>query len=370
MFDIIIMAGGQGKRMCSSLPKVLHQVAGKPMLERVIETAESLKPQQIHVIIGHHGDVIKQQLAHKNVNWVWQHEQLGTGHAIQQALPHIPHDRKVLILSGDVPLITHATLNNLITQCRDHIFGIFVAQHPNPDGMGRILRVENNQVYAIVEEKDATPEQKQITEIYTGICYVDASALSSWLPLLSNNNAQKEYYLTEIIALSNKYNCPVNAVMVDSLDEIQGVNDRLQLQTIERAYQLRLANDLLMSGVTISDANRLDIRGSLTCGMDVSIDVNNVFQGKVTVDANTYIAPNCLLTNVTIGKNCQILSNSVLENCVIGDNCVVGPFARLRPGTKLDANCKIGNFVETKNAVFKQNSKASHLSYLGDVSIG
>ena len=368
-FDIIIMAGGQGKRMHSSIPKVLHHIAGQPMLERVIETAKHLNPEKIHVIIGHGGDIIQKQLAHHPVNWVWQTQQLGTGHAILQALPHIDPHKHVLILSGDVPLIQQDTLQKFISHCQNQQLGLLIANHPSPHGLGRILRV-NDKIVAIIEEKDATDEQRKIQEIYTGICYVSAKDLNKWLPLLSNNNAQQEYYLTEILALAVADKQQICSYTVQDLNEVQGVNDRMQLQHLERAWQAKIATKLMSAGVTLGDAQRIDVRGNLQCGKDVFIDINNVFKNNVIIGDNTHIEPNCILNNATIGNNCHILANSVLDNCTIGDNCNIGPFARLRPGTILKDDCKIGNFVETKNATFANNSKASHLSYLGDVTIG
>lgn len=372
--QIIILAAGQGKRMYSGTPKVLHKVAGKPMLVRVVETAERLNPDAIHVIYGHGGEQIKAALPTLPVNWVLQNEQLGTGHAVMQALPHIPLDSQVLILSADVPLIEAKTLQNLIDKCHSskqtNSLSLLLANLDNPTGLGRIVRNAKGDICAIVEEKDATEEQKQIQEIYSGICCAQAADLARWLPQLGCSNAQGEYYLTEIIAMAVNEQRAITSLQAPDLMEIQGVNDRLQLQQLERICQQRVAKQLMLAGVSLADANRLDIRGELNCGQDVFIDVNNVFSGKVVLGDGCYIGPNCILHNVTLGANCEILANSILEDCHIGEACHIGPFARLRPGTKLANNCKIGNFVETKNAVFDEGSKASHLSYLGDVSLG
>jgi len=372
---IVILAAGQGTRMRSNTPKVLHEVAGMPMLERVIDTARALKPEGIHVVIGHGGEVIQQALYALPVNWVIQKEQLGTGHAVMQALPHIPPTSLVLVLSGDVPLITLETLQALIDKCMPHSghgapLGLLVASVGDASGLGRIVRNAAGQVDAIVEEKDATAAQRNINEIYSGICCTDASHLIRWLPTLKTNNAQGEYYLTHIVALAVSEKCPIVSLSSENPIEIQGVNNRLQLNQLERAWQLNRAERLMLQGVTLFDASRIDIRGELCCGMDVVIDVNNVFTGHVVIGDGSRIGANCSLKNVILGKHSEIHPNSVLEDCQIGDDCHVGPFARLRPGTTLASGCKIGNFVETKKAVFGANSKASHLSYLGDVTLG
>jgi len=368
---IVILAAGQGKRMQSNTPKVLHKLGGKPMLIRVIEAALLLNPENIHVIIGHGGEEIKQALPALPVNWVVQAAQLGTGHAVMQALPHIPPTSQVLVLSADVPLIQASTLAALVRQATQHAaLALLVALVPDPAGLGRIVRDEQGHIQAIVEEKDASEPQRQIKEIYSGICCAPATDLNRWLPKLSHSNAQGEYYLTEIIAMAVAERSPVVSLQVDDYTEILGVNNRLQLQCLERAWQKRLANQLMLAGVTLADASRIDIRGELTCGRDVFIDVNAVFEGRVVIGDGCTIGANCCLRDVTLASGCDVLPNSVLEQCEIGATCQIGPFARLRPGTKLAANCKIGNFVETKNAVFDSNSKASHLSYLGDVTIG
>lgn len=373
--QIVILAAGQGKRMLSKTPKVLHPLAGKPMLTRVVKTAQQLNPDAIHVIYGNGGQKIKNALPDLAVNWVFQEEQLGTGHAVMQALPHIPPSAQVLVLSADVPLIRAKTLKALI-DCNQSQVGeplplsLLLATVENPTGLGRIVRDEKGQIRAIVEERDATIEQKQIKEIYSGICCAQANDLVRWLPTLGNNNAQGEYYLTEIIALAVKENLPITSMQALDTVEIQGVNDRLQLHQLERVWQQNVAKQLLLSGVTIADANRIDVRGELHCGEDVFIDINTLFTGNVTVGNGCRIGPNCVLNNVHLGDNCEILANSVLDNCVIGSHCHIGPFARLRPGTTMANDCKIGNFVETKNASFAQGSKASHLTYLGDVEIG
>ncbi len=372
---IIILAAGQGKRMHSTTSKVLHKLGGTPMLARVVETAMHLNPAGIHVIIGHGGEQIKKALPTLPVNWVWQAQQLGTGHAVMQALPHIPSDSQLLILSADVPLIQVDTLQTLINRCqpqsdRPASLGLLLASVADPTGLGRIVRNEQGKITAIIEEKDADAEQRQIKEIYSGICCTTFAALNQWLPKLSSQNAQGEYYLTEIIAMAVAEQLPIVSVQATDSMEILGVNNRFQLQQLERIWQMRIAMQLLHAGVTLADASRIDVRGELECGIDVFIDVNTVFSGRVVIKDGCTIGPNCVLSNVTLGANCHIYANSVLEDCSMDDDCHIGPFARIRPGTKLAANCKIGNFVETKNAVFDAGSKANHLSYLGDVTIG
>ncbi|MDP3562313.1 MAG: bifunctional UDP-N-acetylglucosamine diphosphorylase/glucosamine-1-phosphate N-acetyltransferase GlmU [Legionellaceae bacterium] len=390
---IIILAAGMGTRMHSDIPKVLHKIGGMPMFEHVIKTAMNLNPAMIHAIIGHQAEYIKQVFNHLPINWVKQTEQLGTGHAVLQALPNIPTDATVLILSADVPLIKTDTICSLINSLlnkeapssfnadikneagqdlnlKETALGLLVTTLPNPFGLGRILRNEFDKICAIIEEKDASAEQKKIREIYTGICCVKAIDLKRWLPRLGNNNAQKEYYLTEIIAMAVADKLPIYSIEANDPMDVQGVNDRVQLQMVERAFQSRIANQLMQDSVTLADATRIDVRGELKCGRDVFIDINNLFRGNVSLGNNCIIEPNCILTNVTVGDNCKILANSILEDCVIGDGSHVGPFTRIRPGTRLAENCKIGNFVEAKNAVFGAGSKASHLSYLGDVTLG
>lgn len=372
---IIILAAGLGKRMFSAKPKVLHELGGKPLLAHVITTACSLNPEAVHVIYGHGGeqiiDTISNNLPSCPVNWINQLEQLGTGHAVMQALPHLPQDAQVLILYGDVPLIQASTLADVVARTeQNHALSLLLAHPENPHGLGRIIRNQKGIIQAIVEEKDASDAQRQIREIYTGICCSEAVDLARWLPKLTNHNAQGEYYLTEIIEMAINDKQTIQSIEAPALYEVQGVNDRLQLHQLERVWQLQQAEKLLLAGVTIADSARLDIRGELHAGRDVFIDVNCVFIGTVTLAEGCHIEPNCVLSNVIIGKNSRILANSVLEGAEIGDECHVGPFARLRAGTRLSSSCKIGNFVETKKAVFGKNSKASHLSYLGDVTIG
>lgn len=373
--QIIILAAGQGKRMYSNTPKVLHSLAGKPMLAHVVETAQQLNPDTIHVIHGHGGEQLQQALPDLSVHWVRQAEQLGTGHAVMQALPFLPPNSLVLVLSADVPLIQTQTLLSLIESTKkatthQGALALLVACLENPSGLGRIIRNNQGEISNIVEDKDANKQEKNIKEIYTGICCTTSENFASWLPKLSNNNAQAEYYLTEIIALAVQDKTPITSQTVADTIEIQGVNNRLQLQQLERVWQQRMAQRFLEQGVMIADATRFDVRGELHCGKDVFIDINCVFQGKVSLGDNCTIGPNCTLINVSIASGSTIAANSVLEECAVGECCQIGPFARLRAGTQLAANCKIGNFVETKKAQFDVGSKASHLSYIGDAVIG
>lgn len=369
--EIIILAAGKGQRMNSDLPKVLHTVAGIPMLARIIETAQQLNPKAIHVIYGFQGVRVKESLAHLNVNWVEQSQQLGTGHAAKQAMPFIQPDSLVLILSGDVPAIQPNTLKTLITSAiSTDSLALLTSVPSNPQGLGRIIRNPDGYVSAIIEEKDATDEIRRIQEIYTGICCIQAKILMSWLSQLNCDNAGQEYYLTQIIYLAAQEKFPITSCIVKDPMETQGINDKLQLNYLERYIYRKTAEEFLRLGINIADPARTDIRGQLECGSNVTIDINTIFEGKVTVGNNTHIGPNCLIKNTTIGDNCSIMANCVIENSVIGNDAQVGPFARLRPQTILNDHCKVGNFVETKNANFGLNSKASHLSYLGDVTIG
>ncbi len=370
--EIIILAAGQGKRMYSNVPKVLHCFAGKPMLKRVIDAALQLKPHHIHVVIGHKGEEVQEALSALPVHWVFQKEQLGTGHAVLEALSSVQSESLVLVLSADVPLIQPEVLLNLtkkVSSSSASSLSLLVAHVENPTGLGRIVR-QDGVIEKIVEEKDASDEEKKIKEIYTGICCARQDALARWLPQLSNDNAQQEYYLTDIVQLAVKERVLIASLEVHDLFTIQGVNNQLQLQELERVWQKHLATQLMLEGVHIADASRFDIRGELQCGRDVFIDVNTVFIGRVELQDGCHVEPNCVLKDVIVGKNSVIRANSVLEGSVVGDSNEIGPFARLRQGTVLAQHCKIGNFVETKKAHFDEGSKASHLSYLGDVTIG
>ncbi len=374
---VVILAAGRGTRMYSKTPKVLHALSGKPMLLRVLETARALNPAKVHVIIGHEGERIQAAFAEQDVNWVWQKEQLGTGHALMQALPHIPADDLVLVLSADVPLIQCELLERLIDKASvsDETSGkaplvLLLALLSDPTGLGRVLRDADGHIRALVEEKDATEAERKIQEIYSGMCCAKAQNLNAWLPKLSAGNAQAEYYLTDIIGMAAEELHPIGFVHATAPWMIQGVNDRVQLQSLERVWQERQATILMGQGVTIADKKRLDIRGHVHCEQDVFLDVGLVLSGEVQLGEGVQIGAHSVLSNVKVGANTIIEPHSVLENCVIGADCSIGPFARIRPGTELADQCKVGNFVETKKAVFGEGSKANHLSYLGDVSIG
>ena len=366
---IIILAAGKGTRMYSKLPKVLHQIGGKPMLEHVIDTAAQLNPQSINVVIGHGKDWVLQTLSHKNVNWVEQTEQLGTGHAVKSALPHIPEYGRTLVLYGDVPLIDVETLQQLLVQAGGSV-GLLTDIPADPTGLGRIIRNDSGKVIAIVEEKDANAEQKAVREINTGILVLPNAKLAGWLNALNANNAQGEYYLTDLIGLANGENIAVNPLAVRASYLAAGVNNKLQLAELERVFQRNQAKALLKQGVTLCDPTRFDVRGCLKVGQDVVIDVNCVFEGDNELGDNVQIGANCVIKNAKIGAGTVVAPFSHFENCEIGMNAQIGPFARLRPNAVLADEVHIGNFVEVKNAEIGFNSKVNHLTYIGDTTIG
>ena len=356
--------------MKSTRAKVLHKLAGKPLLQHVVDTAEMLAPRNITVIYGHDGEAVQSGIEGDTLCWIEQKDQKGTGHAVAQALPNIKADEKVLILYGDVPLISKASLDELIALCPEQGVSLLTIKLPNPSGYGRIIRNQENQVIGIVEQKDANAEQLLIDEINTGIFCVTGSLLQRWLPSLENNNAQGEYYLTDIIALAAKEDVPVFACHPESAEEVEGINNRRQLAHLERAYQLNVANELMDAGVTLSDPTRLDVRGNVSIASDVEIDINVIFEGTVEVATGVVIGPNCVLKNCSLGEGVVIKANTVIEDAVIEKDCVIGPFARIRPKTVLAEGVKIGNFVETKKSNIGKGSKVSHLSYIGDAEIG
>lgn len=367
---VVILAAGQGSRMKSALPKVLHPIAGRPMLHHVIDTAKLLGAEKIHTVIGHGADKVREATDEASVNWVTQSEQLGTGHAVAQALPDLPDDARVLVLYGDVPLTRHETLEGLVGTLNDNTLGLLTVTMDNPQGYGRIVRNADGDVQSIVEQKDASAEQQQIREVNTGILAVSAKHLKSWLPTLSNSNAQGEYYLTDIIAMAVEQGLGVSVSQPENPFEVQGVNNRLQLAELERWFQRRQADRLMTEGATLADPGRVDVRGELIIGNDLWIDVNVVFEGKVSLGSNVSIGPGCVIKDATIADGAEIKANSVIEGAVIGANAQIGPFARIRPGTELAANTKVGNFVETKKAIVGEGSKINHLSYVGDASLG
>tara|TARA_R110002072_G_scaffold57188_1_gene147237 strand:+ start:3819 stop:5177 length:1359 start_codon:yes stop_codon:yes gene_type:complete len=366
---IVILAAGQGSRMKSDLPKVLHKIAGKPMLQHVVDTVSQLDAEGIHIIIGHGAEMVKDNIA-GDVNWCYQEEQLGTGHAVAQALPSIPADSQVLILYGDVPLISINTLSSLLNGSDEDNIALLTVALENPAGYGRIIRNFEGNIKAIIEEKDASEEVKDITEVNTGILALTSNQLHKYIPLLGNNNAQGEYYLTDLIALANKFGNKIKAHHPQFEQEVQGVNNRLQLCELECWYQSRMAEELMISGVTLYDPQRIDVRGSLNCGKDVEIDVNCIFIGEVELGSNVKIGANCIIEDSRIGSNTTVFANTLIQDTEILESVSIGPFARLRPGTKLENNSKVGNFVETKKTVLGEGSKINHLSYVGDALIG
>ncbi|MCZ4323803.1 bifunctional UDP-N-acetylglucosamine diphosphorylase/glucosamine-1-phosphate N-acetyltransferase GlmU [Pseudomonas anguilliseptica] len=367
--DIVILAAGQGTRMRSALPKVLHPVAGKSMLGHVIDTARLLKPQGIHVVIGHGAERVREQLAADDLNFVLQSEQLGTGHAVAQALPALSAER-VLILYGDVPLIEVDTLQRLLQQVSEQQLGLLTVNLNDPTGYGRIVRDEQGVVKAIVEHKDASAEQRLIREGNTGILAVPGKKLGDWLGRLSNSNAQSEYYLTDVIAMAVADGLVVATEQAADEMEVLGANDRIQLAQLERHYQYRAARRLMVQGVTLIDPARFDLRGEVTVGRDVSIDINVILEGQVVIEDGVQIGPNCVIKNSVLRKGAIVKANSHLEGAEVGEGADCGPFARLRPGSVLGAKAHVGNFVELKNAKMGEGAKAGHLSYLGDAEIG
>lgn len=373
--DIVILAAGKGTRMNSNLPKVLHRIGGDSMLGHVLSAASQLQAAKTHIVVGYGADEIRENFADRaDLQWAMQEQQLGTGHAVMQAMPGVDvsdSDKKILVLYGDVPLINFDTLSKLVQQSETNTLSILTLVTDRPTGLGRIVRDDGGKILAIVEEKDASEEQKQIKEINTGIMVISAPKLNFWLDALCNDNAQGEYYLTDVVAMAAAdADCALAAMVINDENEVQGLNDKAQLATLERHYQMNKADQLLEAGVLLRDPSRIDIRGELTTGSDVEIDINALFEGKVTLGNGVKVGANVCIKDSTIADNAHILPGSIIEGADIGERASVGPYARIRPGTVLKQDTKIGNFVETKNAIIGKGSKASHLAYIGDAELG
>ena len=369
--DVVILAAGKGTRMKSRLPKVLHPLAGKPLLGHVLDNASRLADSCINVVIGHGADDVQARFCDRDLQWIRQQEQLGTGHAVLQAAPYFRKGAKVLVLYGDVPLIATHTLQQLLANAGKGQLALLTVTLDEPTGYGRILRDAEGNVVGIVEEKDAVAEQKTIREVNTGVLAAMAEDLRTWLSRLGNNNSQKEYYLTDVVAMARKEGVAIVTQQPASPFETEGVNSRSQLHGLERHYQRTLAETLMAEGVTLADANRFDCRGTLHCGEDCFIDINVVFEGQVRLGRDVSIGPNCLIKDATIGDGVTIKAHTVIEGPVtIESGADVGPFARLRPGTVLRTGARIGNFVETKKSDIGPGSKVNHLSYIGDTTVG
>lgn len=367
--NIVILAAGQGKRMHSNLPKVLHPLAGKALVSHVIDCARQLSPQTLCLVYGHGGDAVRSTLDAPDLAWALQEPQLGTGHAVQQALPHLKGDGTTLILYGDVPLIRTETLKTLV-QAAHGALAILTVELTDPTGYGRIVRNASGQVVRIVEQKDASAEERSIHEINTGIMAMPTARLGEWLGHLSNNNAQKEYYLTDIVSMAVAEGLPIHTTHPKKEWEVVGVNNKVQLAELERVAQRDNAEQLMEQGVRLADPARLDVRGELICGRDVFIDVNCVFEGKVELEEAVEIGPNCVIKNAHIGAGTRLAAFTHIEDAIVGPDGQIGPFARLRPGTELGADVHIGNFVEIKKTKIAAHSKANHLAYIGDAIIG
>ena len=367
--NIVILAAGQGKRMHSNLPKVLHPIAGKALVAHVIDTARSLAPQTLCLVYGHGGDAVRTTLAAPDLAWALQEPQLGTGHAVQQALPHLKDGGTTLVLYGDVPLIQAETLKRLLQAAQDAL-AILTVELADPSGYGRIVRNAKGEVVRIVEQKDSTPEERAIREINTGIMAMPTARLGEWLGRLSNDNAQKEYYLTDIVGMAVADGLPIHTANPKHAWEVLGVNSKVQLAELERVAQRNAAEQLMEGGVRLADPARFDVRGELVCGRDVFIDVNCVFEGKVVLDEAVEVGPNCVLRNARIGAGTKLAAYTHVEDAVVGPDGRIGPFARLRPGAELAEDVHVGNFVEIKKSTIAAHSKANHLAYIGDATIG
>lgn len=368
--SVVILAAGQGKRMNSDLPKVLQPLAGTPLLQHVIRTARALEPENIYVVYGHGGAQVQAALPHEPVDWILQAEQMGTGHAVMQAMPIIPDHHRVLVLYGDVPLIRAATLTKLLAAADDDSMAVLSANLQDPSGYGRIVRDAGGIVRAIVEHNDATPEELAIHEINTGFMTMPAQRLRAWLSQLRNDNAQREYYLTDVVAAAVRARSRVTAVLAGGAEEVMGVNDKIQLAQVETGYRRARAHELMLAGATLADPARIDVRGEVEVERDVFIDINAVLVGKVHLGKRVKIGPNCYIRDSSVGADTEIHANCVIDGAIVGENCRIGPFARLRPETVLHREVHIGNFVEVKKSQIGDRSKANHLTYLGDAQVG
>jgi bifunctional UDP-N-acetylglucosamine pyrophosphorylase/glucosamine-1-phosphate N-acetyltransferase len=368
--SVVILAAGQGKRMNSDLPKVLQPLAGRPLLQHVIRTARTLDPADIYVVYGHGGAQVQAALAHEAVEWILQADQLGTGHAVMQAMCVIPDDHTVLVLYGDVPLISAASLMKLVAAANEGVLAVLSVNLEDAAGYGRILRGADGLVSGIVEHKDASVEQLQIRELNTGLMAAPAGRLREWLLGLGSNNSQREYYLTDVVAGAVKAGNRVDAQRTVNISEVLGVNDKIQLAQVEAAYRRMRAEELMLAGATLADPARIDVRGDVEVGRDVFIDVNAVLIGEVKLAAHVKIGPNCVIRNSQIGAGTEVFANSLIDTAIVAENCCIGPFARVRPNTVLHHDVHIGNFVEVKASEIGAGSKANHLSYLGDTRVG
>ena len=366
--NIVILAAGKGTRMQSFMPKVLHRLAGKTLLQHVIDTAKQLSPNKVVVVYGYGGDAVPKAFKHETVSWVEQKEQLGTGHAVLQAVPHLDDEGATLILLGDVPLLNQRSCLSLLEKTEG--LGLLTVKKKNPTGYGRIVRNDQQQILAIVEHKDATESQRAITEVNTGIMAVSNSKLKTWLSKLSNNNAQGENYLTDIVAMAVNDGLKVEAEITHDEASVEGVNSKTDLANLERVYQTRNASVLMQAGATLADPLRIDVRGHLTVGKDVEIDVGCVFEGQVTLADGVKVGPYCVIKDSTIGETSMIEAFTHIDQAHVESNCRVGPYARLRPGAEISDAAHVGNFVEIKNSQVGESSKVNHLSYVGDATIG
>jgi bifunctional UDP-N-acetylglucosamine pyrophosphorylase/glucosamine-1-phosphate N-acetyltransferase len=368
--SVVILAAGEGKRMKSALPKVLQPLAGRPLLKHVLDTARTLKPAAVQVVYGHGGEQVRGALNDEGVSWVLQQARLGTGHAVAQAMPQIADEQLVLVLYGDVPLISRVTLKKLLALAGPRAVSLLTMRTDRPGGYGRIVRDAGGRVLRSVEHKDANARELALTECNTGVLAAPAALLRKWLARLDNSNSQGEYYLTDVIAMAVKDKIPVRPLIAPTLAEVLGVNDKAQLAYLETAWRQQAAHSLMLAGVTVADPARLDVRGTLTHGMDVFLDVNVVLEGRIVLGDGVRVGAGCLIRDSEIGAGTEVFAHCVIEDAAVGPGCLIGPFARLRPAARLARGVHIGNFVEVKNARLGDESKANHLAYVGDCELG